>query len=287
MSVEVEVVCSICTDTITDAAELKCGHAYCFKCIDGHLQRATQGQGTCPLCRKPAKPSDVTRNSFLERVASNLTRPCSHAAHGCTYTGRRDELRDHEKDCPKAPAGPRIAALRAEYDAKLAEKDAALKAKDDELKAKEQEISRVRSERGEAEAKLQAKLNAAQQILAERAGCSWGRVVKDDDGKVTVAFVRYTDTGDEYEIKFGTQSGSSDVSEYMYKTRGFKPGVERQDRSCTVTIVHPANPAEDHVHEASCTAATRPGTGWGREGAFCYGVLKEAKRDGHYFVGVV
>ena len=98
---EVELGCSICTETITDAAELPCAHAFCYKCITDSLAKAKKGQGKCPLCRKAAKKAQVQRSRVLERLAANVEGTCAPgAAHGCKYKGRRDALREHEKELP-------------------------------------------------------------------------------------------------------------------------------------------------------------------------------------------
>lgn len=40
--------CSICQSSITSAMTTKCGHTFCEKCIDTHLESKT----VCPNCRK-------------------------------------------------------------------------------------------------------------------------------------------------------------------------------------------------------------------------------------------
>ena len=137
---EVEVVCSICTETITDAAELPCAHGFCHTCITQSLSHNGPGRGKCPLCRKAAKVSDVQRNRILERLAANVEGTCTHASHGCAYKGRRDALREHEKDCPKRPGAAEIAALRAEYEGKLAAKNRLLDTMENENRAKDRTI---------------------------------------------------------------------------------------------------------------------------------------------------
>ena len=154
VTAEVEVVCSICTETMADAAELPCAHAFCYKCIIDNLELSLRGQGKCPMCRKATKASDVERSRVLERLAANVEGTCAPgAAHGCKYKGRRDALRAHEKACPKMPGAAAIAALRAEYEAKLAAMEKEKDKQDKQMEEKDEQISDLESvvERMEAE----------------------------------------------------------------------------------------------------------------------------------------
>eukprot|EP01083_Nonionella_stella_P109069 317622_1 len=50
--------CSICLDLPNNPLQTKCGHKFCGECITSLLQR-TGGRGPCPLCRTPAKITEL------------------------------------------------------------------------------------------------------------------------------------------------------------------------------------------------------------------------------------
>ena len=82
--------CKICTEDITVARVLPCGHSFCHKCLEQCLQHRVQnGKLPCPTCRAPYNvtnagvtgiPKNVFVNKFLEatREQGESTHEPSH-----------------------------------------------------------------------------------------------------------------------------------------------------------------------------------------------------------------
>lgn len=48
-------ICVLCMDVRSDASVIRCGHVFCYDCILNWLKTKNE----CPVCRDPAKPSNV------------------------------------------------------------------------------------------------------------------------------------------------------------------------------------------------------------------------------------
>ncbi|KAL4114218.1 hypothetical protein PRIC2_014898 [Phytophthora ramorum] len=57
--------CTLCGDMFQDPQCLDCKHNFCRPCILLHLK---QNHTQCPSCQLPTRPSEVTRNQFLESI---------------------------------------------------------------------------------------------------------------------------------------------------------------------------------------------------------------------------
>ncbi|KAE9042407.1 hypothetical protein PR001_g3667 [Phytophthora rubi] len=57
--------CTLCGNIFQDPQCLDCKHNFCHSCILLHLK---QNNSHCPSCRLPTRPSEVTRNQFLESI---------------------------------------------------------------------------------------------------------------------------------------------------------------------------------------------------------------------------
>ncbi|CAI5734980.1 unnamed protein product [Hyaloperonospora brassicae] len=57
--------CTLCHHTLQDPQCLDCKHNFCRSCILSHLRR---NRSDCPQCQLPTRPSEVTRNQFLESL---------------------------------------------------------------------------------------------------------------------------------------------------------------------------------------------------------------------------
>jgi len=277
---DVEVVCSICNGVMTDAADLPCGHAYCFGCITKTLAER-QGHGLCPLCREPAKAADLNRNRVLERLAAAHEVPCRYAERGCGFVGKRDDAKAHAETCAFLPAAEVVAAKTKEFSKELSDRDAEIERLKKRLAEAEDAVeARDHDIRG-----IRAKLDAAQEILAKRSGCRWGRMVKDGEGDIEAAEVRFASAGDEYTIVFSTEKGSPDVGVWARKERGFRKGAEYFHRTFDLKLVHPNG--QDFKYTANCEKTVRPGERWGTAKGFHARELDERSVAGHYFVGVI
>ena len=86
--------CTICTEDMTVARVLPCGHSFCHKCLEQCLQHRVQnGKLPCPTCRAPYNvtnagvtgiPQNVFVNKFLEatREQGESTHEPSHGDPG-------------------------------------------------------------------------------------------------------------------------------------------------------------------------------------------------------------
>ncbi|XP_069619151.1 E3 ubiquitin/ISG15 ligase TRIM25-like [Ranitomeya imitator] len=86
-----ELICSICKDIYTDPATLRCGHNFCWNCIDG-VQDTDGGYGeySCPDCRATFhKRPPLQKNITLCNIVKNFlaTQPHQEEITGicCTY----------------------------------------------------------------------------------------------------------------------------------------------------------------------------------------------------------
>ncbi|XP_040197922.1 tripartite motif-containing protein 14-like [Rana temporaria] len=85
-----ELECSVCLNIYTDPVNLKCGHNFCWVCINRVLD-TQEGSGDyfCPLCRKRFRSRPVLhRNVTLRNIVENcLSVPTDEEESGvvCTY----------------------------------------------------------------------------------------------------------------------------------------------------------------------------------------------------------
>ncbi|XP_073479377.1 E3 ubiquitin-protein ligase TRIM39-like [Aquarana catesbeiana] len=69
-----ELECSVCLNIYTDPVNLKCGHNFCWVCIN-HVLDTQEGSGNyfCPLCRKRFRSRPVLhRNITLRNIVENF-----------------------------------------------------------------------------------------------------------------------------------------------------------------------------------------------------------------------
>ncbi|ETI33742.1 hypothetical protein L914_18847 [Phytophthora nicotianae] len=60
-----QLSCTLCGKIFQDPQCLDCKHNFCLQCILLHLK---QNNSHCPICQLPTRPSEVTRNQFLESI---------------------------------------------------------------------------------------------------------------------------------------------------------------------------------------------------------------------------
>ncbi|KAM4035359.1 E3 ubiquitin/ISG15 ligase TRIM25-like [Anomaloglossus baeobatrachus] len=87
-SLEKELECSVCLNLYTDPVTLRCGHNFCWDCIDQVLNTQDEsGVYSCPECREEfqERPT-LKRNITLSNVVENFR--CNHGDNSsilCTY----------------------------------------------------------------------------------------------------------------------------------------------------------------------------------------------------------
>ncbi|CAH0473628.1 unnamed protein product [Peronospora belbahrii] len=60
-----QLLCLLCGNIFQDPQCLDCKHNFCHPCILLHLKKSNS---YCPYCQLPTRPSEVTRNQFLESI---------------------------------------------------------------------------------------------------------------------------------------------------------------------------------------------------------------------------
>ena len=67
---EESLLCPNCTDFLTNAHSLNCGHSFCSLCIRRHLDRRVNAvtYNQCPTCRAPADINHLKPNRSLDDV---------------------------------------------------------------------------------------------------------------------------------------------------------------------------------------------------------------------------
>ena len=74
--------CTICTEDMTVARVLPCGHSFCHKCLEQCLQHRVQnGKLPCPTCRAPYKVTHagvtgITKNVFVNKLLEATREQC-------------------------------------------------------------------------------------------------------------------------------------------------------------------------------------------------------------------
>ncbi|XP_077327165.1 E3 ubiquitin/ISG15 ligase TRIM25-like [Lithobates pipiens] len=85
-----ELECSVCLNIYTDPVMLRCGHNFCWVCIDGVLDtQGGSGGYSCPECREkfPDRPA-LQRNITLRNIVENFLSVQPHQEESgvfCTY----------------------------------------------------------------------------------------------------------------------------------------------------------------------------------------------------------
>ncbi|XP_073436300.1 E3 ubiquitin/ISG15 ligase TRIM25-like [Dendrobates tinctorius] len=68
-----ELTCPICLDIFKDPVTLRCGHNFCWKCIDHALDSKRSRVYMCPQCRKRFKERPaLTKNTNLSNIAEQF-----------------------------------------------------------------------------------------------------------------------------------------------------------------------------------------------------------------------
>ena len=97
-----ELNCVICLNLVLNATQSNCcGSTFCRTCIHEWLEQ----RDACPACRGNIREADDIVPDFrTDRKSSHQSRPCKyHDDHGCEFTGTRQEVADHEHECPNVP----------------------------------------------------------------------------------------------------------------------------------------------------------------------------------------
>ena len=86
------MMCAIDQCVLKDPHGLPCQHNFCKECIETWLEE----NPICPLCKKSASVSDVTRNTTLQAIINVLDVKCEHQE--CQWKGQFCEFFKHKQD---------------------------------------------------------------------------------------------------------------------------------------------------------------------------------------------
>ena len=93
---EIDWLCPICTEPLTEPFHTKCGHLLCRNC---HDRLISMNKTECPTCRKPDALHYARLNKFLQRKVNSLKVRCLKYNEGCQWMGELGELSNHVKKC--------------------------------------------------------------------------------------------------------------------------------------------------------------------------------------------
>ncbi len=82
--------CAICSDVMTNAVSLQCGHEFCEKCITHTIK-------VCPLCR--SNSTDYVPSYEKRRRISALKIKCVNNGKGCEFFDAQSRISQHELIC--------------------------------------------------------------------------------------------------------------------------------------------------------------------------------------------
>lgn len=138
-----EFKCLICNEPFEKPRCTPCDHTFCQSCIEQWIKKSSDGNGPCPICRRPLsieqdlKPANrliasridrylvqclacradgIPRGSFsdhMSKMCKKMDVPCSASNLLCPWTGARDLLENHLKSCPYQQIRPVLEAIHA------------------------------------------------------------------------------------------------------------------------------------------------------------------------------
>jgi hypothetical protein len=93
--------CGICFDTASEPVVTKCGHLYCWSCLDTWLQR---GEAECPMCKghiSSDHPGDIIplygKGGTHGAPSHNSAHPLPHVAPPTAPAASATEAREHAR----------------------------------------------------------------------------------------------------------------------------------------------------------------------------------------------
>lgn len=85
--------CPICSEVFTEPVLPGCGHTFCKKCIETWIKV----NFACPICRERIDKKKLGVNRIAKLAVEDLEVICLNK--GCSWTGKYESLKRHEKDC--------------------------------------------------------------------------------------------------------------------------------------------------------------------------------------------
>ena len=85
-----DIICTICTEVVSDAKQTPCDHMFCKECISEWLK---SGKQTCPIDREKLSLNDLKAPSRMTRqLIDSLIVKCKYFSEGCKLMAKYEDL---------------------------------------------------------------------------------------------------------------------------------------------------------------------------------------------------
>jgi hypothetical protein len=93
-------LCTVCNQVLKDPVKIPCGHTFCRECIIAWIETSP----SCPLDQQGVIVDNLSHVGFaFKSLLDNLLVKCGFSLNGCSYSGQRSSLVNHESSCPFNP----------------------------------------------------------------------------------------------------------------------------------------------------------------------------------------
>lgn len=93
-----EYSCPLCEGILFDSVIDKCGHSFCFPCVETLIKSSKP----CPFTKTFLKISEIFKNSIVNATIEKQLVICPNKPEGCEWTGKLIQRKDHLLyECPK------------------------------------------------------------------------------------------------------------------------------------------------------------------------------------------
>ena len=89
---DIDYLCPICNEPLTEPLLTDCGHLFCSNCCDRLLSIY---ETKCPTCREPDALKRAQFNKYHQRLVNNLKVRCQYYDKGCEWEGEIRDLKNH------------------------------------------------------------------------------------------------------------------------------------------------------------------------------------------------
>jgi E3 ubiquitin-protein ligase NRDP1 len=90
------ILCSVCKEVLKDPVNTPCGHTFCRECIIEWIRTSP----SCPVDRNRLNLENISNaGCTLRSLLDSLPVKCGFSVNGCSYSGKRSSLVNHESGC--------------------------------------------------------------------------------------------------------------------------------------------------------------------------------------------
>ena len=115
-----DIICTICTEVVSDAKQTPCDHLFCKECISEWLK---SGKKTCPIDREKLSLNDLKPpNRMTRQLIDRLIVKCRYFSEGCKLMAKYEDLQQlikHETEGCHVMLNARISKIENELQKKL------------------------------------------------------------------------------------------------------------------------------------------------------------------------